>query len=353
MNRKLLSIFLLIFLTVISLPWQHAFAQDEGEQYADDEELIFDEVDVTTFLKPIEDAYKEISFNALSKAYWTIGKFDVNDNDAIDNYLLINECEMFKQFYQNDFEWNKIREATRGYIKKNMNKFPTTFEILMPLDLDRYDVDKKEFIIKEHSRVEGLRRLDFSNNPQKETCGRPGDVPNYPKNIILILNRPFSMEKVPVRPEIAEMYLDELRRKYEHLSVRLQAEQYERKAYLRLKVRVSKYKDTVKNIGGELRATVFGRIEGVEVYADSMKIRPMYITKLQDKRVRRFRGAGPSGEQPPSEEVEEGLPIDENAAGQDAQPANPVARQPRRKTPPPQTGGVEIDDGAGEVDIGQ
>lgn len=267
----------------------------DGEAVPDEDD-VFDEIDVSSFIKPVQDVYIEGTVPELSKMYWAVGKFEMEDNQAIDHYLLINECDMYRRFYQNDFEWEKIREATRTLIKRNLAKFPTQFEVVLPIVLDRYDVDKKEFTIKEDSKIMGMRRLDFNNNPPfKDLCGIQGEILQYPRNIILVLNRPFSIEKVPVRPEIAEMYLEDSRMKFENLPAQLQMRKYERMAFLRLKVRITKYKETVTNIAGDLRAVVFGKIEGVEVYADSKKMKPMYLSKLQDKRVRKFRELSSDG----------------------------------------------------------
>ena len=276
----------------------------EGES----EEDIFDEIDLSSYIKPVSDEYNDGSFLMLSKMYWAIDKLDIEDNEAIDNYLLINECMLYNQFYHNDFEWDKIREATRTHIKKTMKNFPTTIEIIMPIELARYDVDKKEFIVSEESRIMGMRRLDFSNNPfNRETCNVSGEIKHYPKNIILVLNRPFALDRVPVRPEIAEMYLEDARQEVASLSAKVQMDAYKRKAFLRLKIRISRYKETVRSIGGDLRAVVFGKIEGIEVYADDDKMKPMYISKLQDKRLRHFR-AIKSGVVEPEEETEEDQP---------------------------------------------
>ena len=279
------------FSTTGGKPQDGDYANDaEKAITADEEEDVFDEVDLSSYIKPINDEYVDGSFLMLSKMYWAVDKLDPKDNEAIDNYLLINECGLYNQYFHNDFEWEKIREATRAHIIKNMKKYPTTLEIILPIELDRYDVAKKEFIISETSKVMGMRRLDFNNNPfNRDVCNKSGEIAQYPKNIVLVLNRPFAMDRVPVRPEIAEMYLEDARQNVQNLAAKLQMDAYKRTAYLRLKIRVSRYKESVRSIGGDLRAVVFGKVEGIEVYADSKKMKPMYISKIQDKRLRHFR----------------------------------------------------------------
>jgi hypothetical protein len=67
---------------------------------------------------------------------------------------------------------------------------------------------------------------------------------------------------------------------------------YQRVAYLRLKVHLTKYKETTRSTSGDLRAVVFAVLDGVEVYADSRKLKPMYMGTNTTKRSIRFAPGG-------------------------------------------------------------
>jgi hypothetical protein len=239
-------------------------------------------------VEPVEDEFGPTNFQRLSKLYWAMGKFDVLNDEAINNYLLINECELYQKFYYNDFEWTNIVEATKKSISSTLNTFPTKFEILKPIGLDRYDVEKEVFLLKEDEVFEGARKFEVATNSDTSpVCGKSGVIKDYPRNLIMILNRPINLKEFHVEPELAMMFLDEAARYYDHLPHFLKMSKYERVAFLRLKVSLFQYKETIVGVSGYTRAVVFGRLEGIEIYADPDKMKPLYIKEIKDRRLRR------------------------------------------------------------------
>jgi hypothetical protein len=251
------------------------------------------ETDVTGDVRPTSDGYVRATYDNLSKLYWALNMLKPDDDTAIDNFLLINECELYQQYYHNDFEWVKIRQAAREKIKKELPTYPIKFEIMIPIELGRYDLDKQQFDITPETKIIDMRKLDFSDNTiYHPTCNIVGEIDEYPHNIIVTLNRAFSIEHVPVEPQIAQMYLDEAKEKVSLLSAQAQVFAYRRVAFLRLKVHMTKYKETVMSTASDLRAVVFATIDGVEVYADSRKLKPMYMSTTTTKRAVKFNRGG-------------------------------------------------------------
>ena len=249
------------------------------------------EISIIKPVKPIDDNYVPATFENLSQLYWALGKFDISDDTAVNNYLMINECPLYAKFYFNDFEWAGIHEAAKKYISEHLSEFPTKFEIIKSISLDRYDVKDKVFYVQEDDAYHGSRRFDISiNNEGTPVCDKVGIIPNYPRNIVLTLNRPLTLEKFPVEPELAAMYLEEAKRYYQYLPHSLQIHRYERVAYLRLKVSIYQYMNDVYTTRSNFaHAAVLGRLEGIEIYADSTKLKPLYIKEIKDRRVRRRR----------------------------------------------------------------
>ncbi|MBI4031557.1 MAG: DUF4852 domain-containing protein [Proteobacteria bacterium] len=279
------------------------------------------------------DGYLPTTFQNLSRLYWGIGKFAPDDIDAVNRYLLINECEMYQQYYYNDFEWSKILETTRSFLKENSNKFPTRYEVMVPIFLGRYDMDKEEFDLLDKSKVLGTRKIDVIVNGMKKICGVSDNIPGYPRDIIVILSQPLSLTRIPVGRELAQLYLEETSRTFSNLPPHLQMIGYERTAYLRLKVRLMQYKDTTLVNSRDVRAVIFGQLEGIEVYADGNKEKLLYKEDRLKKRLRRVRrytdpsaGAGAQDQQaedgneqggsgPPDEGVFESFPSGRVAPG--------------------------------------
>ncbi len=239
-----------------------------------------------------QDEYLEPDIHMLSRLYWAIGKFDFNDVEAIDNYLLINECDIYRQFVNNDFEWNRIREATVRFLREGASEFPTKFDFVTQINLERYDVNNALFHIDEESAIENLTRIDLSIRAAHtlRICGKSGEISGYPANVIVILSRPFNLEKFAVAPELAQMYLDESRQQFSDLPQNLQVSRYERVAYLRLKLNIMQYRNTTRIRGSGERAVVFAQLDGFEIYADPEMMKPLYAENVRDQRFRRLSG---------------------------------------------------------------
>ena len=252
-------------------------------------------IDVVT-VKNEKDEYVDPDMRNISKLMWQLGVLDLSDNIAIDNYLLINECDLFLRFFNNDIEWEKIREATREHLNHNMTTFPTKFEILVPIKLDRYNPDKEYFELEESSKMMNVRRLEVRMNQKREVCNEKGrEIRGYPRNMILTLNRPFSFTRVPVSKALAELYIEEARLVYENMPLKLQPQFYERIAFMRAKVNITSFREAIQGRQGDMQAVVIGQLEGVEIYADVQKQKLMYREDKKPKSIRQRRRESQEG----------------------------------------------------------
>jgi hypothetical protein len=257
--------------------------QDDSDPVA--EALIKDIPDITD----AQDKYIKTTIQNLSKLYWALGMLDLREDEAIEHYLFINECETYNKYLHNDFEWNKIKQATRKMLAKNMAVFPTHFEILQPLNVGRYDEEKQQFELNRDSIMNNVKKLDVAPNFGVPICGDAvDDFKDYPRNLILVLVRPFTFKAIPASPELAELYINASQEPYEHMNSRFAVNAYQRMAYMRLKVRMIQYLETI-DYRGHWRAVIMGTLEGFEVYADHEKAKLLYSGDLMKDATRHHR----------------------------------------------------------------
>lgn len=296
MKIKILIVYTL-FLTAFFITNGHAqdTAPQEGETAHAGTASIMNGEDIEKLAikkepKVIKDGYIEPTFENLANMYWGVGKFDMDDNKAIDYYMMITNCPIYKQYFNNEFEWEKIRTAARQYIDANRSKLPTRFEAILPLVLNDYDVKMQQFSIDKAYQQHNIMRIDILSNLEgKNTCDFKGRIPLYPKNIIVVLNRPFSLRSFPVNPEIAQIYMEEqgriMTKKMENTfakkTVKLHSE-HVRPAYLRLKLKLSQYKETISD-QNMYRAVIYAAVEGWDVYADESETKPLYTGMIKAK----------------------------------------------------------------------
>ncbi len=264
----------ILFAFIFSMP---AYAQNETSASDTYRPVTIDSGPHNGISKPdntINDGYVAPTFERLSRLYWTLAMFDLGDNAAIDNYLLINECELHSKYFNNDFEMEDLRAATKQSIVKNMASFDNKFEILIPVGLDRYDTGKEKFKMSPDSDIIAVKRLEIRLNDNPNACGNKfiKNVPGYPKNFILSLSRPFTLTEFPVSPEVAQAYIEESLKTFESNPGQYKdVSKYGRVAYIRFKVTMSQFRQYIKIPNNPPMTEIFGTIDGYEVYADIEK----------------------------------------------------------------------------------
>jgi hypothetical protein len=250
-----------------------AAAVISGDQNASDpgaDDLIRDEP-----MDDLHDVYQKTTLTNFSKMYWGLGMLDLKDDDAIEQFLEINDCGIYDKYVHNDFEWAKIKQATRKMLSKTMALFPTRYEIMVPIDIGQYDQEKAEFLVAPDSAMINVKRMDIAPNMGVQICGSMDEIKNYPRNLILTLIRPFTFKVIPASAELAELYINSTQEIYNGMSAKNAVEAYKREGFLRLKVRIIQYVETI-DIHDRWRAVVIGTIEGYEVYADRDRLKLLY-----------------------------------------------------------------------------
>lgn len=213
--------------------------------------------------------YLSPSFENLSRLYWKQNAIDILDDEAIDNFLLINECKIYQQFYEDDFEWLRIRKAARKMILDNKDSFSNKYQIILPVDLGRYDMERKGFPLINDTAFMDLRRIEIGGNSSNtEICEQGGTIPGYPRNVILVLSKPFQYDFLQLDEHIAQAYI--IRQRYDPIKKPkdLKNKYFNRLAFVRIRITFDKYQGNAKGTDGDSLAIMFGRLDGIDVFED-------------------------------------------------------------------------------------
>lgn len=251
-----------------------------------------------------ETKYIDPSYPNLARLYWALGVLDINNDKQIDHFIAITECEMYKTYFKNDLEWVDLREATRAHLKNNYKNFSTSFKFTIPLYLGTYDSDGEYFNVNQKaSAIDAVVKIETIYYSKLTTCDITGEIQGYPRNLILYLNRPFSLARLPMEKELARLFLDvanseEAQRFNRQLIMNTAGDAADRMAYLELMFRVHSYKGAVNTSAQMLKAVVFAQIDYIRVYADFEKERLIYEKDMyeEDRRKRKKRSNVISGE---------------------------------------------------------
>ena len=217
--------------------------------------------------------YERPTMKTLSQLYWSIGKFEPTDDQALDNFLMINECDLYREYSKNEFEWEGIRESAREFVQVNRNNFPTHFELLQPIRLGEYDVEEEHFNVAPEFQIEGVRRFEvLAEDLYSDICDKKyGEaIEGYPKGLHVEMSRPFSLQSFEIEPELARIYVESINKmiKDKEMTVTTKAELYEaRKAYLVMRLRLISYKEE-KLVNEYQLASMLGLLESYTIYGD-------------------------------------------------------------------------------------
>ena len=182
--------------TVACISASPSFAQEASSETAPAEEQRTEPED-----------YVEPNWSNLARIYWALGMMDIDNAAHIDNFLLLTECEMYTTYKKNEMEWEDIREASKKSLIREAMKTPTIISVFIPLQLGQYNVEGEFFELKKaESGVDEARVIKTEYNRRNQgTCGKVGNIEGYPPNLILVLNRPFSLPRVPMERELAPL----------------------------------------------------------------------------------------------------------------------------------------------------
>ncbi len=217
--------------------------------------------------------YETPTLKTLSQLYWALQKLDLEDNDHVDNFLMINDCGLYRDYANNEFEWGGIRESAKELLSTSRTSFPTHFELLQPLRFAEYEMDNKSFDVWQPYKIDAVRRFEvLSEDILDDICDRrySHTIKGYPKGLFIELNRPFSIDKISVEPEMAEEYIRNQNKEAEKSGRRFKDREdlyKSREAYLVMKLRIFSYQGETKTREHDL-VKVLAVLEGYEIYGD-------------------------------------------------------------------------------------
>lgn len=229
--------------------------------------------------------YYPVTRATLSQLYWKMGAYEFTNDTDIDNFMLLNKCDIYTQFYRDDFEWHKVRVKAKASLEKNVESFPTRFKMVQPIYLERYNIAQEQFPLAypiHTSRFE-LQALDMKDW-DCQNVAPSSRVWKYPSEAIVTFSTPLDIETLSVPSDIAKLYNE----MYAHVGF-----YSNRPAYIVIKFKVFEA-DPAPNKRGLIsgRANISAVVEKVEFYADADLT--LHLSTLDFRRRNKNRMTGES-----------------------------------------------------------
>ncbi len=223
-----------------------------------------------TIKENVGPTYLQMTYPNLFRLAWSFNLYQPTDKDALDSYLMVTECNLYKKYYKNEFEWDKIRKAAIEYFQKYNKSKAAYYEYVQPLDLARYDPDLQGFPLEHADKYMLLKFLEMVNYEVGGTdCGKLAiDSKKYPGSAVVNIISPLSLTFIRVPKDVAEAYVN-------WRSTQGFVGDAARQAYIRYRVRI----DNAVGISGvdRVHSYVFnGRLMRIDVFADKEMMMPLY-----------------------------------------------------------------------------
>lgn len=221
-----------------------------------------------------EHFYDDIDIQKLSKLYWKMQALDLNNDVHVDNFLFINECDIYNDYFYNELEWGRIRNQAKDFILDNIEDFPVRFKFVQPLKLEEYDQSKEVFHVLPFYQLNGLRKFEVLSTDFKDViCSQKQNdsIDGYPRVLLVEFTQPLNIKEIPMRPAIARRYIDKKMQEFDSLpdTKKSKSMVYNlRNAYIVMKMKIFSYKGQKQIENGLQRASVYGMLEGYEIYGD-------------------------------------------------------------------------------------
>lgn len=264
------------------------------------------DTDITILRDDFAGKYHPSTLENLSKMYWRLGTYDMEDTEAVANYIKIAECKLYTEYVNDDMEWKEMVETMRQHIEKSRHSYPLNFQFVLQLRLGRYDPERGGFPIGDKTGFRNAKRIEVDSIDKKNSiCYDNHPVKDYPTQLIILLSNPFSLDFLKLDEHVAQAYILRKKSEYSNMPDQERVRRYEREAYLRLRVTFSQYHGNVPKSGGQPMAILQGNIDGYEIFEDAEQKRLMLSVNLEDQKATK----APAMSVPPEEKVAAPVPV--------------------------------------------
>ena len=166
------------------------------------------------------NGYTVPTYAALTNTLLRFKSIDLSKNETVDEYAIITQCDLYKEFFADDFKWQRIRKAIRESVKQNMPTFPIKYSAVGSRSLGRYNFEGHVFLFQEPIKNVGIFSL-YSATADDMTCQRPNvlnrrltddTVQFLPHDFKATLDYPVTIPGIPMPENEAQALLDRMQK---------------------------------------------------------------------------------------------------------------------------------------------
>lgn len=226
--------------------------------------------------------YEIMSLTAMLNLYWKAGVLKLDDDKAIEEYIAVTSCNVYREKYQDDFAWPEMIKTTREYLRQYSPRFATKIMVIQPIALGRYLPDKKIFQVSDDTQYHNVRRL-FIADYSADRIPCPGTSVGMPKSAplraVITLPSGFSLKKIPMTEDYARQIIAYIDGRLKSTDIGLSRR--DRFAYVRFYFTIKGFDaidsgNSPTSFFSESAVNFSGNLDGFEIFADIEGLVPLF-----------------------------------------------------------------------------
>ncbi len=146
--------------------------------------------------------YAPMTLTNIMQVLVRMGGIDLTDDAQLDEYALMVECSIFSRYMNDEFQWRRVREKLREQVMAQRDNFPTGFELISKIQLDKYDFDQEQFLFAPKSVIKQVNAFRMAER-EEDICVKY-KIRFLPNVFWARLDEPFSLSGIPMSPQKAE-----------------------------------------------------------------------------------------------------------------------------------------------------
>lgn len=172
--------------------------------------------------------YAAPTLGNLEKAMLRGGALDATNHGVLRDYMIIHECQMFRDNQRDDFKMERIEAAIGKLINEQKTTWPDAFMFVTPLQLDKYDFASSSFKINGADKLQNVNSFILLEN-SGPLCQQGLELTDMPPAISVRIDQPVTVAGIPLPKDQADALLQRM----------LKAGNVQRQIFARFKIAVS------------------------------------------------------------------------------------------------------------------
>lgn len=229
----------------------------------------------------IGTGYIVANYNSLITTYLLSQPADSRPHKNVDGYARIFACPLVMEYYNNEFEWRKVRDNLNMSINRLDREYFSYYEFSGSVELDPYDFEREIFPLNKNATLQGVRLLNlfrYSTQSQRgeKNCAqafRKSEqfiAEHLPTSFSVRLPSAINLKEIPMTAKDAEKFVS---------IVAPQERTNTRKVHIRFRVRLDAIADSRVSGTSQEEIIFNGQLLEMDVFAD--KELTQHLTKVE------------------------------------------------------------------------